>query len=144
MNRTIVTGVDGSETAREAARTAAGLAMALGGRLHVLSAYGKFTEDTFTSGQEEITFNSVADAERTAAETMRLLRQEFPGVKITSAPSEGKPADALVKAAARLDAALIVVGNRRVQGIGRVLGSIARDVLSEATCDVYVAHTHPR
>src|SRR5690606_28369663 len=43
------------------------------------------------------------------------------------------------------DASLIVVGNKRVQGVaGRVLGSIARDVAAHASCDVYIAHTHTR
>ena len=53
--------------------------------------------------------------------------------------------EALVSESERLDATMIVVGNKRVQGIaGRVLGSIARDVAAHASCDVYVAHTHER
>lgn len=142
MSRTIVTGVDGSESAARAARTAAELANALGAKLHVLSAYGKYEVDTFSSGQEEIVFTSVKDAERTAESTVIDLRRDFPGLTITSAPSEGKPGEALVKAAERLNADLIVVGNKRVQGIARVLGSVARDVAAHAPCDVYVAHTH--
>ncbi len=142
MIKTIVTGVDGSETAARAARRAAELAAATGAELHVLSAYGKYEVDTFSSGDEEIVFTTAKDAERAAASTMAELRRDFPGVKVTSAPSEGKPAVALVKVAERLDADVIVVGNKRVQGIARVLGSIARDVAAHAPCDVYVAHTH--
>jgi CRP-like cAMP-binding protein len=40
-----------------------------------------------------------------------------------------------------MDATMIVVGNRRVQGAKRLLGSIASDVLHHASCDVLVAHT---
>ena len=144
MTKTIVTGVDGSETAAQAARTAAELAQALGARLHVLSAYGRFEVDKFSSGEEEFIFTTAKDAERTAASTAAELHRDFPGLTITSAPSDGKPGDALVKAAERLDAHLIVVGNKRVQGLARVLGSIARDVAAHAPCDVYVAHTHQR
>ena len=37
---------------------------------------------------------------------------------------------------------LIVVGNRRMRGIGRVLGSVANSVAHNATCDVYIANTY--
>ena len=43
--------------------------------------------------------------------------------------------------AARIDASMIVVGNRRVQGKARVLGSIATDVTRTAPCDVLVVDT---
>lgn len=49
-----------------------------------------------------------------------------------------------MKAAEELDAEIIVIGNKRVQGIARILGSIARDVAAHAPCDVYVAHTHSK
>jgi nucleotide-binding universal stress UspA family protein len=41
----------------------------------------------------------------------------------------------------RLNAQLIVVGNNRVQGIGRVLGAIALDVARRASCDVLISDT---
>jgi len=49
-----------------------------------------------------------------------------------------------VREAESLGADLIVVGNKRVQGLGRILGSIAEDVAHHSTCDVYIAHTHQR
>lgn len=144
MAKVIITGVDGSESATKAARTAATLARALGAQLHVLSAYGKFEMDRFSSGEEEFVFTSAKDAERTAMSTASDLKREFPDVHITSAPSDGKPGEALVRAAELMGADLIVVGNKRVQGLGRVLGSVARNVASQAPCDVYVANTHQR
>ena len=39
------------------------------------------------------------------------------------------------------EAELIVVGNRRTQGIGRVLGSVAVSVAAHAPCDVYIVKT---
>ena len=34
-----------------------------------------------------------------------------------------------------------MVGNRRMQGLGRVLGSVANSVAHNAPCDVYIAKT---
>jgi nucleotide-binding universal stress UspA family protein len=142
MSKTILTGVDESETAAAAARKAAQLARAFDGQLHVISAYGKFEVERFSSGEEEFIVTSEKDAARTAEKVASELRREFPGLAITASAGEGKPDRALLEAADRLDADVIVVGNKRVQGIARVLGSIARDVAAHARCDVYVAHTH--
>lgn len=144
MVKTIVVGVDGSEPAAKAARKAAELAVALGAELHVLTAYGKFEMERYSSGTDEFIYSTERDAEAISGSATFDLRQEFPGLKLTTAAAEGKPGDALVKAADRLKADLIVVGNKRVQGITRVLGSVARDVAQRAKCDLYVAHTHQR
>lgn len=53
-----------------------------------------------------------------------------------------RPADALLKEAARVEADMIVVGNRRMRGVGRVLGSVANSVAHNAPCDVYIANTY--
>lgn len=144
MIRTILTGVDANPTAATAALRAAQLASSVGAQLIVLSAYRKFEVEKFTSGHEEIVFTTEKDARQTAERITADLRREFPDVAIKAEPAEGKPADALVRAAERLDADLIVVGNKRVQGVARVLGSVARDVAAHASCDVYVVHTHRR
>jgi nucleotide-binding universal stress UspA family protein len=60
---------------------------------------------------------------------------------VTSRALAGRPATALVDEAIRLGASLIVVGNRRVQGVGRVLGSVATNVAAHAPCDVYIVKT---
>jgi nucleotide-binding universal stress UspA family protein len=36
---------------------------------------------------------------------------------------------------------MIVVGNRRMQGLGRLLGSVANDVAHHAPCDVHIVKT---
>ena len=35
----------------------------------------------------------------------------------------------------------MVVGNKNIRGVSRVLGSVARKVASGATCDLYIANT---
>lgn len=144
MLTTIVTGVDDSEPAANAARKAAALAQVAGARLYVLTAYERLEIDRITSGSDEFIVTTEADALRTASDVAAMLRSAMPDLDVVPESAQGKPADALVRAAERLEADVIVVGNKRVQGISRVLGSIARDVASRAACDVYIAHTHPR
>jgi nucleotide-binding universal stress UspA family protein len=148
MKNIIVVGVDASESARKAARTAAVLAANSGAVLHVLSAVEKtavtpdsgagFSPGEFAEGAGTgLTPGELAEA--LAAEVAAELRSIAPDV--VSGPLQGKPAQALVDEARRLDARLIVVGNRRVQGIGRILGSVATSVAHQAPCDVYIVKT---
>lgn len=142
MIKHILVGVDDSETAARAAHAAASLADALQAELHVMTAYGRFEVERIDAGGEELIFSSERAGMSVAEEALRPLRREFPSLKATAHAGEGKPAAALVELAERVDIDLIVVGNKRVQGITRVLGSIARDVVTQAPCDVYIAHTH--
>ena len=144
MTRMIVTGVDGSETAARAAQTAAMLAGALGAEVLVVCAYGKYEVERVQTGREEFVFSSEAAAQEVAAEAVKPLRAEYPELRITAKAEEGKPAEALVRVAEKAGADIIVVGNKRVQGLARVLGSIATDVAHKAPCDVYIAHTNSR
>ena len=36
---------------------------------------------------------------------------------------------------------MIIVGNRRMQGMGRLLGSVANEVAHNAPCDVLIVKT---
>jgi nucleotide-binding universal stress UspA family protein len=138
----IIVGVDGSESASRAAQAAADLAHKTGSRLHVVTAYGNARAEAAlkdsASDWQALAAQAAAD---TAASSARRLAQEFPGVTITSGSAHGKPHTVLVEEAERVGADLIVVGNRRVQGVQRVLGSIASAVAHRAHCDVYIAHT---
>lgn len=53
----------------------------------------------------------------------------------------GTPSQALLKQAEKYYARVIVVGNKRMQGLGRVLGSITSSLAHNAPCDVYIAQT---
>ena len=144
MAKTILCGVDKSPTAAAAARRAAELAVALGADLRLVTAYGKVESQTIKVGAEDLFLSNELEADRVSEAVAVELRREFPGLHVEPSSSEGKPAEALVHAAEHWKADLIVVGNKRVQGPGRVLGSIARHVAAHAPCDVYVAHTHHR
>jgi len=143
MPKIILVGVDGSESSRRAATVAAELASSTGATLHVLTAVdprsvgGAQSEPGSLGDLRVVTPGETAEA--IAAEVAHSLTGVTPHVE--SSPIQGKPADALVEEAKRLGADLIVVGNRRVQGIGRILGSVATDVAQHAPCDVYIVKT---
>ncbi len=133
----VVVGVDQSGTARKAAERAAGLAEALGVNLHVVMCVSKTDSVQLGSGTDQFVVDWRADAEQ----VLDNLVHELPHDSVTMRVEVGDPAKTLCDEAARLDAQMIVVGNRRVQGLSRVLGSIAGDVIRHAPCDVLVAHT---
>lgn len=139
--KTIVTGVDDSETAAAAARKAAGLASVHGAELHVISAYGNQEVRRLRAAGETLEINRAEQAAETAEGIANTLRADFPDLKITSAAALGQPGEAIVSTASELNADLIVVGNKRVQGLIRVVGSVARTVAANAHCDVYIAYT---
>jgi len=136
--KNIVVGVDGSDSAHRAAEVAAQLATAVGADLHIVTAVDERVSAA-TDLPEGMTPMSPGErAEAIARQVAESL--SFTG-NVHSSPEPGKPADALVKVAKRVGADLIVVGNRRVQGPGRLLGSVATDVAHHAPCDVYIAKT---
>ena len=136
----IVVGVDGSGTARKAAEVARDLAAALGARLHVVSAFDTDRTEVFGSGSDRWIVSDAGEAEKVARDVAAALAAGE--LQITYSSARGKPAEALVREADRLDASMIVVGNRRMQGLGRVLGSVANSVAHSASCDVYIANTY--
>ena len=139
MANIIVVGVDGGETSLTAARRAAELANRLGATLHVVTVEDKAEVEKFADrpGSTLMTSGELAEAMSSdVASDLRALTSD-----VTSAVVPGRPAAALVDEAQRLDAMLIVVGNRRVQGIARVLGSVASGVAAHAPCDVYIVKT---
>jgi nucleotide-binding universal stress UspA family protein len=139
MNNVVVVGVDGSETAAQAAREAAELAAALGARLHLVTAVEATKDEVVGVGDDLWLLSSTDSAKGVANEEAAKLRGVV--AEITVAAGEGKPHEVIIAEAERLDARLIVVGNRRMRGIGRVLGSVANSVAHNAPCGVYIAKT---
>jgi nucleotide-binding universal stress UspA family protein len=133
----IIVGVDPSETSRRAATKAAELAAALGANLHLVTCADRGRSIDIKVGTDEFHGDWLTEAEQFLDQLGRAL----PYDTITTAVSSGDPAKALCEEAERLDARMIVVGNRRVQGAARVLGSIAAAVAKSAPCDVMIAHT---
>ncbi|BCW60725.1 nucleotide-binding universal stress UspA family protein [Paenarthrobacter nicotinovorans] len=139
MTGVVIVGVDGSETAMRAAQAARQLAIGLGASLRVVSAFDSNRTEVVEIGTDKWIVSDAAEAETVARTVAERLAQE--GLEITYSAARGKPGEALVKEAEMQDASLIVVGNRRMQGLGRVLGSVANTVAHTAPCDVYIAKT---
>lgn len=136
---TVIAGVDGSETALEAARAAADLANRLGASLHLVMAIGRHQQQTVRGGGgESWTINSFTAAEQKLSAIVGQIRG---GSGVTSSVLEGDPAKCLVAEAERLDAEVIVVGNKRVHGPGRVLGAVALEVVRRSPCAVHIVKT---
>lgn len=139
MNGTVVVGVDSSETARRAAGAAQRLALAVSAQLLIVSAFENDRVEVYGSGSDRQTVSGADAAEKIARRVAAGLRSD--GLSVTYSAVRGKPADVLIREASRLGASMIVVGNRRMRGIGRVLGSVANSVAHNAACDVYIVNT---
>lgn len=139
MSGIIVVGVDGSGTALKAAESARDLAQGLNASLHVVSAFDSDRTKVLVSGSDQWIVSDADTAERVARSVAESLGED---ITVTFAAVRGRPADALIREALRKEARIIVVGNRRMQGVGRVLGSIANSVAHNAPCDVYIANTY--
>ncbi len=133
----IIVGVDQSTTARTAAETAASLAAACGCNLHIVMCVKPGMNREFAAGGDRWRLDSLSEAENYLHDLRRALGHDT----ITSTVAFGDPATTLCEEAERLGARMIVVGNRRVQGASRILGSIAADVAKQAPCDVLIANT---
>ena len=108
--------------------------------LHIVLSMTRNTSQQVRGGGSEIWhFDSVGIAEQTLKALAGELKTSVP---ITYAVVMSEIATGLCDEAVRLDASMIVVGNKRVQGAARVLGSIAGDVAKRAPCNVLIVHTH--
>ena len=108
--------------------------------LHIVLAMTRNTnQQVHGGGSETWHFDSVGVAE----ESLKALAGELKAtIPVTYAVVLKDPATALCEEAVRLEASTIVIGNKRVQGAARVLGSIAGDVAKRAPCNVLIVHTH--
>jgi nucleotide-binding universal stress UspA family protein len=138
MFKTILVAADDSETASRAVRTAVELVKALGGNLHVMTAYRPEAVKTEKLPDEYL--DRVTDP---ADLLLDRLRNEISneGVAAKYHPAAGNAADAIVKVADHVGADLIVVGNRGMKGVRRVLGSVPNSVAHSANCSVLIVDT---
>ncbi len=134
-----VIGTDGSDTAAKAAERTGELAHATGASIHVVCAFTGRGATTVGVGSDVFTISEIGEAEQIAEQQAAAYRSA--GITATASVSEGKASTAILQEAERVEADLIVVGNRRMQGVQRVLGAVANDVVHHAPCDVLVVKT---
>lgn len=136
--RQLVVGFADIPTAHKAVRTAAELAERLGAALHVVMATEDDSVETIRIGSDEWIMSEIEEGETAIRQFMAALPVSL---EYTIGVAAGSPGDVLVSEAVRLNADLIVVGNVRMQGIGRVLGSVGGAVIHQAPCSVLVVKT---
>ncbi len=143
MYGSIVVGTDGSDTAKRAVAEATRLAKALGDEIHLVAAYEPLRGARIVGAPEGAAKvwdlkpdTAVQSVVEQAAAAIRIG-----GVKVTSHTVTGDPADAMLDVAGQNGAGLIVVGNRGMHGMTRVLGSVPNKVSHRATCSVLIVST---
>jgi nucleotide-binding universal stress UspA family protein len=126
----IVVGVGKTDSAKRAARVAIDLAQTYGAKLHVVMAVDRSGEALDSPARK--------DAEA------------FLRTMVTASPVEmqphaipGDPADVVLMVAEEVQADLIVVGNKGMQGARRVLGSVPNSVAHGARASVLIVDTQP-
>jgi nucleotide-binding universal stress UspA family protein len=143
MYESIVVGTDGSETAQRAVAEAGQLAKAVGGSVHLVSAYQPLrgARVVGASGGAAETWEVKPDSvvQSVLEEAAAAVRMN--GVEAEAHMVAGDPADALLEVAERVNADLLVVGNRGMHGMTRVLGSVPNKVSHRARCSVLIVST---
>jgi nucleotide-binding universal stress UspA family protein len=147
--KVIVVGTDGSDTASHAVHEATALAALTGATLHIVhaaprrtpgviayAASGGVSELAAATKNKEITAESREILQQAAAEARES------GVVVELHRVAEEPPDALVAVAKKVDADLLVVGNRGMSGARRfVLGSVPNTVSHHCPCSLLIVDT---
>jgi nucleotide-binding universal stress UspA family protein len=136
--KTVVVGADDSSTAREAVAVAADVAKSGGSELHIVTAYDPKSV-RLDHLPEDVRYAAQHPAEALLRRLSELVRER--GLEPIVHAAEGDPVDAIVAVAESVDADLIVVGNKGMKGVRRVLGSVPNSVAHRAPCSVLIADT---
>jgi nucleotide-binding universal stress UspA family protein len=138
MKGPIVTGTDGSETAKAAVDEAIGLAKTFGQPLHIVCAYRPSSTKVPAEFQNAITPHSHVQSVLDDA----AARARVAGVDVETHPVVGDPADAIIDVAEKVGADVILIGNRGIGSAKRfVLGNVPSKVVHHSPCSTYVVHT---
>lgn len=137
MYKTIVVGYDGSERALRAVDEASLLATAFGSSLHLVTALAKDEVHEFGTGSDRKVLSDVEMAKR----SLKRIAKSYSHLDVSAEARVGGIANVLLEEAESVDADVIVVGNKNVQGLSRVLGSVAESVAQKATCAVLISNT---
>jgi nucleotide-binding universal stress UspA family protein len=141
MDGPIVVGTDGSETATKAVVEAIRLASALDQPLHIVSAYRTTSIRAQALPAEfDGSIGSLVQAESVLAEAASRARAA--GVTVSTHPVEGDPASAMVDLAVKVDADILVVGNRGLNSLKRfVIGSVPSKIVHNSPCTTHIVYS---
>lgn len=143
MYTTIVVGTDGSSSAATAVQHAAELAALSGADLHIAMAAPRIpvlvAPDMVVASNE---WGEASEQSTQLALDAAAVIAEEAGCTATTHAVGGDPADALLSLCEQVDADLLVVGNRGMQGARRfLLGSVSSRCAHHAVCSVLIVQT---
>jgi nucleotide-binding universal stress UspA family protein len=134
MFQTIVCGVHKAESARAAARAAHELARQFHASLHLVGAFTGRADPAPDAGSHE------GVSRRDMEAFLDQVASSWPHPVVTHA-LPGSPASAILRVAEEVRADLIVVGNKGMRGVHRVLGSVPNSIAHRAACAVLIVNT---
>lgn len=139
--KTIVVGSDGSQASIGAVTAAADLASDTGAKVHLVVACAM---PVVSAGMDVVAVPSHHEVRSASAMALESHADQVRrrGVATEIHVCDGSAATVLCDVAEAVDADVIVVGNRRMQGKGRLLGSVANKVAHHAPCSVFIAKTY--
>ena len=142
----IVVGTDGSGPANEAVTMAIELARRFGAVVHLVHVVKASPSGVpVTEVGSSVAVVGDAKATRELQDAAHAVLAEAAagsdGVTVEMHVAGGSPADVLTDLAAKVDADLIVVGSKGMQGSRRLIGSIPNSVAHGAPCNVLIAKT---
>jgi nucleotide-binding universal stress UspA family protein len=131
----IVVGVNPVDSAVDALQRAQHLAEHFGSTLHMVTAFDPVAE----RGRGEP--SGIVSPARAEAEKFLERYASSMTTEVRTHALPGKAADAILQVAGEVGADLIVVGNRGMKGVRRVLGSVPNEITHRADCSVLVVNT---
>lgn len=139
MFKIVLVGADDSPTARRAVEAAAEIAAMSKATLHILTAFEQLSYAGGGRAGEFQHINTDGDVDA-LLQTLSFIAKKH-GLEPVIDGAKGDPAEVLVKKAEEINADLIVVGNRGMKGVRRVLGSVPNSVAHAAPCSVLIVDT---
>lgn len=139
MFKVVVVGADDSITARRASEVATEVSQISGGVLHIVTAFGSKLYDEGLRPDEFAHINSECEVDALLQELSFIAKRR--GVEPVLHGVKGPAADVIIEKAEELGADLVVVGNRGMKGVHRVLGSVPNSVAHGANCSVAIIDT---
>jgi nucleotide-binding universal stress UspA family protein len=134
----VLVGADGSETARRAVEAACEICAMSKGTLHIVTA---FDQQSVVGGDAHEFKNVVNEDDGQALlQTLSFIAKRH-GVEPVLHGAKGDPSNILIAKAEEVGADLVVVGNRGMKGVRRVLGSVPNSVAHGANCSVLIVDT---
>lgn len=143
MIRTILAAVDNSPRAVGVSRVAFDLARRYGATVHLFNAIGVPPELVAAAANVDDRLPAVLTAQ--SREMLLRLAQGHPEATIVEPEVlRGQPWRAILSAAERIGADLVVLGSHGYSGWDRVLGTTAAQVANHADRNVLVVHEGPK